>query len=256
MRGHRSGAGESRLTRQRAGTFARRATMTVTAMLVGMSLQTAAAAAAGAPAALPTLTVGAASSGPAISVSKLQRVDETGSFTSDVLTITERGRHYVVHTMHYEIQASNTGDEPLTLSLDDPRCDPNTTQGPSQVSGTLTGDVLAPGGVAQYTCTHALFKSDPATFTNTATVTGTASSGAAVSGTSSVIVKKRSIGTAVKVCRTPSGRFVRYHGSRLPRACQRHQHQQRHRNHRRRHHHHHHHHRASHRARHQRGLTG
>jgi uncharacterized repeat protein (TIGR01451 family) len=158
---------------------------------------------------------------PGISVLKLQRDGDSGNFTSNVLTITETAGNYVVHTIEYEIQVTNTGNEPLTLSLNDPRCDAGTVQGPSVISGTLTGDVLSPGGQAQYTCSHRLLEGDSASFTNTATVTGTPPSGPPIHGTSSVTVKKRTV-AAKKVCRTPSGRIIHYRGNHKPAACMHH----------------------------------
>lgn len=176
---------------------------------------------------------------PGISVLKLQRDGDSGSFTTNLLTITETAGNYVVHTMEYEIQVTNTGNAPLTLKLADALCDSGTVQGPTAISGTLTGDVLSPGGQAQYTCSHRLLESDPATFTNVATVTGTPPSGPPVNGTSSVTVKKRTV-AAKKVCRTPSGRVVHYTGNHKPAACARRPH----------------HHRPSRPPKHPRGFTG
>jgi hypothetical protein len=157
---------------------------------------------------------------PGISVLKLQRDGDSGEFTTNLLTITETKGDYVVHTIDYEIQVTNTGSDPLTLSLSDALCDSGTAQGPTVISGTLNGDVLAPGGKAQYTCSHRLLKSDSATFTNVATVTGTPPSGPPVHGTSSVTLKKRTV-AAKKVCRTRSGRIVHYKGNHKPAACTR-----------------------------------
>jgi uncharacterized repeat protein (TIGR01451 family) len=163
---------------------------------------------------------------PGIRVLKLQRDGDSGSFTTGRLTITETQGDYVVHTIEYEIQVTNTGNDSLTLSLADPLCDSGTVQGPTQISGTLVGDVLSPGGKAQYTCSHRLLKSDPATFTNVATVTGTPPSGPPVHGTSSVTAKKRTV-AAKKVCRTRSGRIVHYKGNHKPAACTRRPHHHR-----------------------------
>ena len=163
-------------------------------------------------------SVKAYANSPGINVLKLERDGNSGSFTSNGFTITEQSGDYVVHTIEYEIQVTNTGNVPLTLSLDDSLCDAGTVQGPFQVSGSLTGDVLAPGAQAQYTCSHRLLESDPATFTNVATVTGTPPTGPAVHGTSSVTVVKRTV-AAKRVCRTPSGRTVHYTGNHKPAAC-------------------------------------
>ncbi|MFL5824881.1 MAG: hypothetical protein ACJ764_15730 [Solirubrobacteraceae bacterium] len=161
---------------------------------------------------------------PGINVLKLQRIGDSGSFTTDRLIVLEHSNHYVVHTIQYEIQVTNTGNVPLTLSLDDPRCDAGTVQGPSPITGSLVGNVLSPGGEAQYTCSHRLLKSDSATFTNVATVTGQPPSGPPVHGTSRVTVKKRTVAPRKNVCRTPSGRVIHYTGHRKPAACRRHRH--------------------------------
>jgi hypothetical protein len=156
---------------------------------------------------------------PGIDVVKLQRDGSSGPFTRDLLTVTEKSGNFVVHTIDYEIQVTNTGSTPLTLSLDDPRCDAGTVHGPSAITGTLNGDVLSAGGVAQYTCSHAYVQGDSATFTNVATVTGTPPHGPPVHGTSHVTVQRKTVFPKTKLCRTPSGRVIHYKGHKKPAAC-------------------------------------
>ncbi len=134
-----------------------------------------------------------------ITVVKLQRDGSTGTFTTGTISAK------VGDTIEYEIQVTNTGTSQLTLSLNDPLCTAGTVSGPTAVSGTLTGNVLSPGGVAQYTCSHVLTSTDSSPFTNTATVTGQPPTGPAVSGTSSVTATKQAI-KAVKVVKCPSGK--------------------------------------------------
>jgi hypothetical protein len=157
----------------------------------------------------------------AIQVVKLER-DATagaGAFVHGPISFSEVQGHYVVQEIQYEIQVTNTGNVPLTLSIDDPHCDSGTLQGPSVISGTLSGNILSPGGVAQYTCSHHTSQSDPAAFFNTATVTGTPPSGPPVSGHDTVEVdRKTSIG-GKQICRTPSGRVIHYTGKK-PEACE------------------------------------
>jgi hypothetical protein len=158
----------------------------------------------------------------AIQVLKLEKdAGSSGGFVTGPITVNVgTPGHYVVHTIDYEIQVANTGNVPLTLSLDDPRCDAGTIQGPVVVAGTLNGDVLSPGGQAQYTCSHRLVKGDSAVFTNTATVTGRPPSGPPVHGTSHVTVKKHSKPQAFKTCRSvKTGKPIRYTGSVKPKAC-------------------------------------
>jgi hypothetical protein len=155
----------------------------------------------------------------AIQVVKLEKdASGSGGFTRGPITVSEHSTKYVVHTIDYEIQVTNTGSAPLTLSLSDPRCDAGTIQGPAVITGTLNGDVLSPGGQAQYTCSHRYVKGDSATFTNTATVTGTPPHGAPVHGTSHVTVQRKTV-VPRHVCRTPSGRVIRYKGHKKPKAC-------------------------------------
>jgi hypothetical protein len=156
-----------------------------------------------------------------IQVVKLEKVAGSGGgFETGPITVnTGTNGNYVVHTIDYEIQVSNTGNVPLTLSLSDPLCDTGSIHGPVAVSGKLNGDVLSPGAQAQYTCSHRLVQSDPGSFTNTATVTGTPPSGPPVHGTSQVTVNKHHV-QHVKVCRSiRTGRPIKYHGHTKPRAC-------------------------------------
>ena len=158
----------------------------------------------------------------AIQVLKLEKdAGSSGGFTTGPITVNVgTPEHYVVHTIDYEIQVTNTGNVPLTLSLDDPRCDAGTIQGPVVITGTLNGDVLSPGGQAQYTCSHRLVKSDSATFTNTATVTGTPPTGPPVHGTSHVTVNKHTNPLPFHACRSiKTGKIIKYHGHRKPKAC-------------------------------------
>jgi uncharacterized repeat protein (TIGR01451 family) len=134
-----------------------------------------------------------------IHVLKLQRDGSSGAFTT--ATITAK----VGDTIEYEIQVTNTGTSQLTLSLNDPLCDAGTVTGPTAISGTLNGNVLSPGGEAQYTCSHVLTAGDASPFTNTAIVTGHPPTGPAVSGTSSVTANKQAI-KAVKVVKCPAGK--------------------------------------------------
>jgi len=124
---------------------------------------------------------------PGMTVTKLQRDGSSGSFTTGTITA------MVGDTIQYEIQVTNTGNTTLALGLSDPHCDAGTIQGPTALSGTLTGDVLSPGGAAQYTCSHVLATSDASPFTNTATVTGQPPSGPSVVGVGSVTANKQAV---------------------------------------------------------------
>ena len=155
-----------------------------------------------------------------IQVVKLEKVAGSGGgFTRGPLTVTEQSGHYVVHTIDYEIQVTNTGSVRLALNLKDARCAAGTIQGPALITGTLTGGLLSPGGRAQYTCSHRYVKREPTPFTNVATVTGTPPFGPAVTGTSRVSVRRHMV-QAKHACRSLStGRLIRYTGHSKPRAC-------------------------------------
>jgi plastocyanin len=135
---------------------------------------------------------------PGIKVVKLQRDGTSGAFTPNDITAS------VGDTIYYEIQATNTGNVKLTLSLTDPHCDSGTIQGPFEVSGTLNGDVLSPGGVAQYTCWHVVSADDIPTYTNVGTITGTPPSGPPVHGHGIVVAHITQAGIqAVKLASAP-----------------------------------------------------
>jgi hypothetical protein len=143
-------------------------------------------------------SVQASANVPGIKVVKLQRDGTSGSFTSGDITAS------VGDTIYYEIQATNTGNVPLSLSLSDPHCDSGTIQGPFRVSGTLTGDTLSPGGVAQFTCWHVVAAADLPSYTNVGTVTGTPPSGPPVSGHGIVVAHITQAGIkAVKLASAP-----------------------------------------------------
>jgi uncharacterized repeat protein (TIGR01451 family) len=167
-------------------------------------------------------SVKASANVPGISVVKLEKVASAGGgFTAGPITVdVGTPGHYIVHTIDYEIQVTNTGNVPLTLSLDDSLCDPRTVRGPAVLTGTLVGNVLSPGGKAQYTCTHRLLQSDPGSFTNTATVTGDPPTGPPVTGTGTVTANKHSNPAAKHTCRDPrTGKVYHYTGSHKPAAC-------------------------------------
>jgi hypothetical protein len=128
--------------------------------------------------------------------------------------------------INYEIQVTNTGQVPLTLSLSDSRCDPGTISGPfAGPGGGLTGSVLAAGGQAYFTCSHTLTLGDDPSrhgpFTNVATVTGAPPSGPPVSRRSRVTVKTNHPSPITRFCKSlRTGRKVRWPlHTRKPRAC-------------------------------------
>jgi hypothetical protein len=143
-------------------------------------------------------SVQASANVPGMTVLKLQRDGTSGAFTSNDITAS------VGDTIYYEIRTTNTGNVPLTLSLSDPHCDSGTIQGPTRVSGTLNGDTLLPGGVAQFTCWHVVSANDLPQYTNVGTVTGTPPSGPPVHGHGTVVAHVTQAGiSAVKLASAP-----------------------------------------------------
>ena len=137
---------------------------------------------------------------PGISVVKLQKIDGSGAdFTANQIS------GAVGQKVDYEIQATNTGNEPLTLSLSDPHCDAGTISGPALVSGSLSNGVLSPGSVAAYFCSHVLAAGDAPSFTNVGTITGTPPSGPPVSGTGTVVTTLLTTGINVVKMQRISG---------------------------------------------------
>jgi hypothetical protein len=86
-------------------------------------------------------------------------------------------------TVIYQITVTNTGQTTLVLALSDPRCDAGTLSGPVPA---LTGHILPVGASVQYTCSHVLAVGDAPTYTNTASVTGTAPDNSQVTDSDSV----------------------------------------------------------------------
>lgn len=105
-----------------------------------------------------------------------------GAYTSNPIT------GAVGDTIQYQMTVTNSGNQPLALTLNDPHCDSGTVQGPTLVSGSLSGSTLAPGSVAVYVCSHALQAIDAPSFTNTATATGQPPEGTPVTTPPSSVV--------------------------------------------------------------------
>jgi hypothetical protein len=147
-------------------------------------------------------------------------------YTTGVITLNVPSGSYSI-PIKYQIRVTNTGNSPLALSLDDPLCNAGSIQGPTQVSGTLSGTTLSPGGQALYTCTRSVTQNDGNTgatgqpFTNTATVTGTPPSGPPVHTTTIVTIHRvPPVGAVCIAARGPhKGKKIHYKGSKKPKVC-------------------------------------
>jgi uncharacterized repeat protein (TIGR01451 family) len=74
-------------------------------------------------------------------------------------------------TLRFRITATNTGDTPVDVALDDPRCDPASLSGPT---GDDDGDRrLDTSETWTWTCSHVLTASDPDPFVNRVELTAT-----------------------------------------------------------------------------------
>lgn len=117
---------------------------------------------------------------PGIKVVKEQRFDNsTAPYTTDVLT------GMAGQKVDYEMIVTNTGNQPLTLTISDPHCDPGTLTGP--FGGISSNGTLPPGQQTVYFCSHVLVASDAPAFTNTVIVNGVPASGTTVLGSASVV---------------------------------------------------------------------
>ena len=101
---------------------------------------------------------------PGLAVDKQVRRGTTGAYGDGPIDA------HLGDTLGYRFTVTNTGDTPLTVSADDPRCDAGTMSAPS-------GDTDADGRLDEtetfvYTCTHVLVTDDADPFVNTATFTG------------------------------------------------------------------------------------
>ena len=86
--------------------------------------------------------------------------------------------------LRYDIEVTNPGDAPLTVTLSDPGCDTGTMNGPD---GDADGDQrLDVTETWVFRCSHRLVAADGVQFTNVATATGTDAAGQNESATDSV----------------------------------------------------------------------
>jgi uncharacterized repeat protein (TIGR01451 family) len=102
---------------------------------------------------------------PGIAVDKKEKVDGSGGAFVDGPIQTHVGE-----TIDYEMIVTNTGNEPLKVSLTDVKCD-GTPAPPSGVNPAT--DTLAAGASWTFTCSHVIVAADGASYTNTVSVTGT-----------------------------------------------------------------------------------
>ena len=115
---------------------------------------------------------------PAITLVKQERINGSGSFTHGPVTGNPGD------TVNYKMTVTNSGSTALVLNFTDPNCDSGTLSGPSPA---LSNNTLAIGASVQYTCSHVLAAADAPSFTNAATVVGTAPDGTQVNGFDSVV---------------------------------------------------------------------
>jgi hypothetical protein len=112
---------------------------------------------------------------PSFTIEKLQEIaGGSGGFTTELL------KGAVGDTVDYEIIVTNSSSVALELSeFSDPHCDSGT------IAGGPGSSALAPGHSAVYTCDHVL--SEPGTYLNDASVTGTTVGGKPVQQTSNQV---------------------------------------------------------------------
>jgi hypothetical protein len=101
---------------------------------------------------------------PGLALRKTERVNDSAPF---VVWLTASPGE----TVQYRMVVTNTGDTTMTITFSDPRCD----------EGTLVAHesrIVAPGAIAEYTCSHVLVAADGPMFVNNATVSGSSATGA------------------------------------------------------------------------------
>jgi hypothetical protein len=126
-------------------------------------------------------TIGADVLRPGIDVEKTQRRGAAGEFTDAEIS------GHAGDTLEYRLEVTNTGDTPLAVSFDDPRCDAEPT---APASGDADDDgKLDVGETWVYLCSHVVTASDGAAVVNTVTVEGTDALGGKDDDTDSVTAK-------------------------------------------------------------------
>ncbi len=132
----------------------------------------------------PTVTPSAPT--PGLAVVKKQKLSTASTYTGSPVTAS------IGQTIDYEVVATNTGNETLSLtSFSDPKCDAGTVVDPTVTS-------IAPGQSATWKCTHKVRSGDSPALTNVAVVTVTPPTGSALSGHGSVVANVPK--AAVKAC--------------------------------------------------------
>lgn len=101
---------------------------------------------------------------PAIAVDKKERRGSTGTFTDGPIDV------HVGDTIQYEIDVTNPGDTPLTVSFADPNCDPGTLTGPT--GDANSNGLLDPGETLTWRCSHLVEDADGSQVVNVAKATG------------------------------------------------------------------------------------
>ena len=109
-----------------------------------------------------TVTVNPPPNSPSFTMRKLEADPSSPTFGAGPIDAN------VGDTIRYEIIVTNTGNEPLDLALVDTLC-----TGVSGPTGNVTGNTLAVGGSATWTCSHVVVAADFPTYVNVAQVTGT-----------------------------------------------------------------------------------
>jgi uncharacterized repeat protein (TIGR01451 family) len=102
---------------------------------------------------------------PGIAVDKQVRVGPSGGFSDGPV------QAQVADELTYRQTVTNTGDSPLTVTVDDPLCNSGTLSGPT--ADADDDSRLDLSETWTYTCTHQLSAADPDPLVNTAVVTGT-----------------------------------------------------------------------------------
>jgi hypothetical protein len=117
----------------------------------------------------------AQSATPAIAIVNNARIGQAGAYVRGPLTAAAG------QTVQYRIVVTNNRRTPLTVTLSDARCDPDTIT----PSGTPT---IAAGGTETYFCTHVLVEREAGSLVDIATAGGETAGGAKIGPVSSRVL--------------------------------------------------------------------
>jgi hypothetical protein len=127
---------------------------------------------------------------PSITLTKLERVGSSGSFTTGPVTAN------VGDVVNYQLVVTNTGATDESVNLSDTGCSSLTPTGPQAITA---------GASLTFTCSHQITAADGSSYTNTAIVTANNAGPAQASAQSSVVANVGVVSVAATTGNTAGG---------------------------------------------------